>query len=251
MESEKSAVRSAEQLKRITAKAKIPFIFKSSYDKANRTSLGSFRGPGLKAGLKILKKIKDELGVPVVSDVHTTEDVEAAAEILDIIQIPALLSRQTDLILKAAKTKKVINVKKGQFLAPQDVKNIIQKVESTGNKKLLLTERGAMFGYNNLVSDFRSIVIMRRFGYPVAYDAGHSVQMPGGMGSKSGGAREFIPYLIMAGIAVGSDAIFVEVHENPDRALCDGPNMLSLATLKTVVEHMKVAEGIGRRMRCQ
>lgn len=235
IESGPSALRHAEALKSIAGRVKIPFIYKSSYDKANRTSIDSYRGPGLKKGLKILKKIKDELDVPVLSDVHCKEDMKEAAKVLDIIQIPAFLSRQTDLIIEAARTGKVVNIKKGQFLAPWDMKHIIKKIESSGNKKIILTERGVSFGYNNLVSDFRSLLIMKEFGYPVIYDATHSVQMPGGLGEKSGGERKFIPYLSMAAAACGADGIFVEVHEDPDNALSDGPNMLMLRDVEDMV----------------
>jgi len=249
IESEKSALYHAKALKQLAARAKIPFIFKSSYDKANRTSINSFRGPGFKKGLNILKKVKEEFNIPILSDVHCKEEAEAAAEVLDVIQIPALLCRQTDLIIRAAKTKRVINIKKGQFLSPYDVKNIIKKVESAGSRKLLLTERGTLFGYNNLVSDFRSIIIMKKFGYPVVYDVSHSVQIPGGLGPKSGGMREFIPPLMVAAASVGSDAIFIEAHKNPNRALCDGPNMISLKTLGEVLKLTKTAQGLGRNFR--
>lgn len=249
IESEKSALHHAGALKKLTEQAGIPFIFKSSYDKANRTSASSFRGPGLKDGLNILAKVKKEFKVPVLSDVHCKEEVEQASGVLDVIQIPALLCRQTDLILKAAGTKKVLNLKKGQFLSPYDFQNVVKKAESAGADKLLLTERGTAFGYNNLVSDFRSVLVMKKFGYPVIYDAGHSVQIPGGLRDKSGGMREFIPPLIAAAVAVGSDAIFIEVHENPDAALCDGPNMISLEALEEVLELMKAGEALGRRFR--
>lgn len=249
IESEKSALHHAEVLKELTTRARIPFIFKSSYDKANRTSISSFRGPGLKEGLRILGRVKKEFKIPVLSDVHCKEEVDEAAGVLDVIQIPALLSRQTDLILKVAKTNRVMNLKKGQFLSPYDFQNAIKKAESAGNTKLLLTERGTAFGYNNLVSDFRSIVIMRKFGYPVIYDAGHSLQVPGGLRTKSGGMREFIPPMIAAAVSIGSDGIFIEVHENPEAALCDGPNMISPDTLGEVLELMKAGEELGRRFR--
>lgn len=232
IESESSALRHAKALKDLTGRLNISFIYKSSFDKANRTSVKSYRGPGLKKGLQILKKIKKELNIPVLSDIHCKEEIAEAAKVLDIIQIPAFLCRQTDLILAAARTGKVVNIKKGQFLAPWDMRNVVKKVESTGNKKILLTERGASFGYNNLVSDFRSILIMREFGYPVIYDATHSVQMPGGLGDKSGGERQFVPYLSMAAVACGANGIFVEVHEAPDRALSDGPNAVRLKDLE-------------------
>ena len=198
IESEASALRHAKQLKGIAGSLGIPFIYKSSFDKANRTSVDSFRGPGLKKGLAVLKKVKEEFGLPILSDVHCKSDIKEASKVLDIIQIPAFLSRQTDLIVAAAESGKAVNIKKGQFLAPWDMKNVIKKIESTGNKKIILTERGVSFGYNNLVSDFRSILIMKEFGYPVVYDATHSVQMPGGLGNKSGGESRFSPYLSAA-----------------------------------------------------
>jgi len=242
IESEESALRHAKALKDIAKKLGIPFIYKSSFDKANRTSIDSYRGPGLKKGLAILKKVKDELRVPVLSDVHCGEEIEEAAKVLDIIQIPAFLSRQTDLIVAVAKTGKVVNIKKGQFLAPWDMKHVIKKIESTGNRKIILTERGVSFGYNNLVSDFRSILIMKEFGYPVIYDATHSVQMPGGLGDKSGGERTFIPYLSMAAVACGANGIFLEVHENPDKAPSDGPNMMRLSNLEGMLARLKRVE---------
>jgi len=242
IESENSAIRHAKALKDIARKLGISLIYKSSYDKANRTSINSYRGPGLARGLNILKQVKKEVGVPVLSDVHCAEDMEEAAAVLDVIQIPAFLSRQTDLILEAAKTGKVVNIKKGQFLAPWDMKHVIKKIESTGNKKIIITERGVSFGYNNLVSDFRSILIMKDFGYPVVYDATHSVQMPGGLGDKSGGERRFIPHLSMAAIACGADGIFVEVHEDPDKALSDGPNMVRLKDLGKILAKLKKIE---------
>ncbi|MDD5136821.1 MAG: 3-deoxy-8-phosphooctulonate synthase [Candidatus Omnitrophica bacterium] len=242
IESEASAMRHAKSLKAIAGKLGIPFIYKSSFDKANRTSIHSFRGPGLKKGLAILKKIKDTLGVAVLSDVHCKGDVKDAAKVLDVIQIPAFLSRQTDLIVAAAESGKTINIKKGQFLAPWDMKNVIVKIEATGNKKIILTERGVSFGYNNLVSDFRSISIMKEFGYPVVYDATHSVQMPGGLGSKSGGESRFIPYLSRAAVACGADGIFMEVHEDPETALSDGPNMVRLEALEAILLKLKKIE---------
>lgn len=235
IESEASAFRHAKALKEITSSLGIPFIFKSSYDKANRTSIDSFRGPGLKNGLKILKKIKNELRVPVLSDVHCREDVKDASEVLDVIQIPAFLSRQTDLILAAARTGRAVNIKKGQFLAPWDMVQVIKKIESTGNRRIILTERGVSFGYNNLVSDFRSLLIMKGLGYPVVYDATHSVQAPGGKGGSSGGDSAFIPHLSMAALACGADGVFMEVHEDPSRAKSDGPNMIRLKDLKNLL----------------
>ncbi|HDH05578.1 MAG TPA: 3-deoxy-8-phosphooctulonate synthase [Nitrospirae bacterium] len=228
IEDEASTLRNACKLKERSDSKGIPLIFKSSYDKANRTSVNSFRGPGIKKGLEILRKVKNETGLPVTSDVHSIDEVDEAAGVLDILQIPAFLCRQTDLIIAAAETGKPVNVKKGQFLAPADARNIIDKALSTGNKDLILTERGMTFGYNNLVVDMRSIPIMQGFGFPVVYDATHSVQLPGGEGSRSGGQREFIETLARAAVSAGCDAVFMEVHEDPDKAPCDGPNMLLL-----------------------
>jgi 2-dehydro-3-deoxyphosphooctonate aldolase (KDO 8-P synthase) len=244
IESEAKAINAAERLKKICRDIKIPLIYKSSYDKANRTSVKSFRGIGLKDGLKILKKIKKELDIPVLSDIHKEEEIEDAAEVLDIIQIPAFLSRQTDLIVKAAETGKIVNVKKGQFLAPWDVKNIIQKIESTGNKKILITERGVSFGYNNLVADMRALPIMRSYGYPVIFDATHSLQLPGGAGQSSGGQREFVPHITRAAVAAGCDGIFMEVHPDPDKAPCDGPNMLKMNNLPPLLRQIKEIDRI-------
>lgn len=246
IESEASALRHAKTLKAIARKVGIPFIYKASYDKANRTSVASYRGPGIKKGLQILKRIKEELGLPVLSDVHSREEIKEAAKILDVIQIPAFLCRQTDLILDAARTGKVVNIKKGQFLAPWDMKHVVKKVESAGNKKILLTERGVSFGYNTLVSDFRSLLIMKELGYPVVYDATHSVQSPGGMGEKSGGDRKYIPYLAMASVTCGSDAIFMEVHEDPDNALSDGPNMVKIGELEELLAKLIKIERVIR-----
>jgi 2-dehydro-3-deoxyphosphooctonate aldolase (KDO 8-P synthase) len=228
IEDEVSTLRNAGKLKTYSESLKIPVIFKSSYDKANRTSVHSFRGPGIKKGLAILDKVKKETGLPVISDIHSIDEAKEAAQVLDILQIPAFLCRQTDLLIAAAGTGRPLNVKKGQFLAPMDAKNIIDKVLSTGNSDLILTERGVTFGYNNLVVDMRSIPIMRDFGFPVVYDATHSVQLPGGQGSCSGGQREFIETLAGAAVSAGCDAVFMEVHEDPDKAPCDGPNMLPL-----------------------
>ncbi|MFA4982074.1 MAG: 3-deoxy-8-phosphooctulonate synthase [Candidatus Omnitrophota bacterium] len=245
IESEASALKHAKALKDITKRLRIPFIYKSSYDKANRTSIDSYRGPGLTKGLKILKRVKDELKVPILSDVHCKAEIREASKVLDIIQIPAFLSRQTDLIVAAAQTGKVVNIKKGQFLAPWDIRHIIKKIESARNRNILLTERGVAFGYNNLVSDFRSIMIMKEFGYPVIYDATHSVQMPGGLGERSGGESKFIPYLAMASIACGADGVFLEVHEDPEKAPSDGPNSLGLDELeKMLVKLRKVEEAV-------
>lgn len=246
IESEASALRHARELKAIAKGAGFSFIYKSSFDKANRTSVDSYRGPGLKEGLRILKKVKSELKVPVLSDVHCRSEVKEAAKVLDVIQIPAFLSRQTDLILEAARTGRAVNIKKGQFLAPWDMKNVIKKAESAGCKNIILTDRGVSFGYNNLVSDFRAIPIMKESGYPVIYDATHSVQMPGGMGDSSGGDRRFIPYLALAASACGADGIFVEVHEAPDRAPSDGPNMVKLSELEAILKKVrKVREAVS------
>jgi 2-dehydro-3-deoxyphosphooctonate aldolase (KDO 8-P synthase) len=228
IESEESTLSIAGKLKAYSEKNNLPLVFKSSYDKANRTSLNSYRGPGIDEGLKVLEKVKKEFNLPVLSDIHSTDEVKKAAEVLDVIQIPALLCRQTDIIVAAAKSGRPVNIKKGQFLSPYDVKNIIEKAVSSGNENIMITERGASFGYNNLVVDMRSIPIMQSFGYPVVYDATHSVQLPGGLGSCSGGQREFIGPLARAAVAAGCDAVFMEVHEDPDKALCDGPNSLSL-----------------------
>lgn len=226
----------AQRLKEICNEAGLPLVFKSSYDKANRTSLKSFRGPGLDAGLTILYDLKKRLQIPVISDVHSVEEVKPASEVLDAIQIPAFLCRQTDLILAASKTGKPVNVKKGQFLAPWDVKNIIDKFTSTGNQNIFITERGTSFGYNNLVVDFRAIPIMRSFGYPVIFDVTHSLQLPGGMGKSSGGQREFAVPFARAAVSVGVDGLFLEVHPDPDNALCDGPNMMRLDTVVRLLQ---------------
>jgi len=239
IESEKKALYHAEELLKITSRLNIPLIYKSSYDKANRTSIDSFRGPGLLKGLKILKKIKDRLGLPILSDVHCRKDIEEAVHILDIIQIPAFLCRQTDLILAAAETRKPVNVKKGQFMAPWDMRHVVEKIERAGNYEILITERGSSFGYNNLVSDMRSLPIMRQMGYPVIYDATHSAQLPGGKGTSSGGEREFVSYLSKAAVATGVDGVFIETHRDPDKALSDGPNMLKLRDLANLLKQLK------------
>lgn len=235
IESETSALRHAKAIKAIAERLEIPYIYKSSYDKANRTSLNSYRGPRLKKGMKILKKVKEEIGIPVLSDVHCREELDVAAKVLDVIQIPAFLSRQTDFIIAVAKTKKVVNIKKGQFLAPWDLKFVIDKVESVGNKSIMITERGTSFGYNNLVSDMRALPILNEFGYPVIFDATHSTQLPGGLGKASGGERRFVPVLARAAVAAGCDGLFLEVHEAPGRALCDGPNMIALKNLEELL----------------
>jgi 2-dehydro-3-deoxyphosphooctonate aldolase (KDO 8-P synthase) len=235
IESEKHAFFMAEKIKEICSDAEIPYIFKASFDKANRSSLHSYRGPGLEAGLTILNRIKSELDIPVLSDVHETNQIARAAEILDVIQIPAFLCRQTDLILEASKTNKVLNIKKGQFMAPHDMKNVVDKILSTGNDKIILTERGTSFGYNNLIFDIRSIPIMQNFGFPVVIDATHSVQKPGGRGDSSGGNSEFISHIARAGISAGADGLFLEVHDNPPQALSDGPNSFILKELPSFI----------------
>lgn len=235
IESEEIVFKTASELKEITQNLKIPFIFKSSYDKANRSSIKSFRGPGIKKGLEILNKVKEKFDVPILSDVHSVEEIHIAKDFLDIIQIPAFLCRQTDIVVEAAKTGKPVNVKKGQFLAPMDVKNIIEKIKFTGNEKIIITERGTSFGYNNLVVDFRSFPIIRSMGVFVVFDATHSVQLPGGAETCSSGQREFIPYLSRAAVACGVDGLFFEVHPEPEKALCDGPNMIPLKDLKDLL----------------
>jgi len=249
IESEGATLDAAARLKRITEDLKIPFVFKSSYDKANRSSVKSFRGPGLKEGLRILERVKRELSVPILSDVHRFEEVGPAAEVLDIIQIPAFLSRQTDLLVSIGLTGRVVNIKKGQFLAPLDIKNAIDKVASTGNQNILLTERGVSFGYNNLVVDMRALPIMRGMGYPVIFDATHSVQLPGGSGTASSGDRTFVPPLTRAAVAAGIDGLFMEVHACPDKALCDGPNMMSLDELPALLRDAQEIDRIVKRVR--
>ncbi|MFO7860356.1 MAG: 3-deoxy-8-phosphooctulonate synthase [Desulfosalsimonas sp.] len=229
----------ARTLKEITNRLDIPFIFKASYDKANRTSIDSFRGPGIKQGLEILSEIGRELDVAVMSDVHSPSEAEIAAEVLDVLQIPAFLCRQTDLIVAAARTNRPLNIKKGQFLAPWDMDHVAKKARSAGNSRILLTERGASFGYNNLVADFRSIPIMQALGCPVIFDATHSVQLPGGAGGASAGQRQFAPILAKAAIAAGADGLFVEVHPEPDKALSDGPNSIRLDELEPLLNQLK------------
>ena len=242
IESEKLTIDVAMFLKKVARRKKIPLIFKASYDKANRSSGSSYRGPGLKAGLEILRRVKGEIGLPVLSDVHCREEVGPAAKVLDCIQIPAFLCRQTDLIYAVADTGKPVNVKKGQFMSPHDMANVVKKIKSRGNNKILLTERGVSFGYSNLVVDMRSLVIMRDLGYPVIFDATHSVQLPGGMGKSSGGERRFIEPLARAAVAVGVDALFLEVHPDPDCALCDGPNSIELHSLPAFLDRiLKIA----------
>jgi 2-dehydro-3-deoxyphosphooctonate aldolase (KDO 8-P synthase) len=239
LENEKTAMDTARYLKKLTAKLKIPFIFKASYDKANRTSIKSYRGPGAKKGLAILEKIKEELNIPVLSDVHRFEEIDVAAQILDVVQVPAFLCRQTDFITEIAKKARVINIKKGQFLAPWDVAHIIEKVKAVGNENIMITERGATFGYNNLVFDVRSLPLIRDMGYPVIFDATHAVQLPGGQGTASGGERDMVKYLARAAVAAGVDGIFLEVHRDPQKALCDGANSLYLDSLEELLTMLK------------
>jgi len=247
LENEKKAMEIAQELKRITGRVGIPFIFKASYDKANRTSINSYRGPGLKKGLPILKKVKEKLKIPILSDVHCQEDIKEAKDILDIIQVPAFLSRQTDFITKIAHTGKAINIKKGQFLAPWDIKNIIEKITRHNNRRILITERGTSFGYNNLVVDMRGLAIMSKFGYPIIFDATHSVQIPGGKGTSSGGDREFVLHLSRAAVAVGVDGLFLEVHPDPNRAPCDGPNSIALNKIETLLKKIKEIDRIIKK----
>ena len=252
IESETHALTTAERLAAIAAARRVPFVYKSSYDKANRSSVNSYRGPGLVEGLRILRKVRSTLGVPVLSDVHQVSEVDPAAEVLDVLQIPAFLCRQTDLILAAAATGKPVNVKKGQFVAPRDMRNVVDKILSKGNEAILLTERGASFGYNNLVVDLRGLQIMRDLGYPVVFDATHSVQLPGGAGDRSGGERRFVQGLSRAAIAFGVDALFMEMHEDPDRTLpdgrplSDGPNMLRIDDLPRLLDQLlAIRAGLG------
>jgi 2-dehydro-3-deoxyphosphooctonate aldolase (KDO 8-P synthase) len=244
MESEVLTLRCAERLMTICNGLTTPLVFKASYDKANRTSGASFRGPGLREGLRILARVKESLGLPVLTDIHSVEEVAPVAEVADVLQIPAFLCRQTDLIEAAARSGRVVNIKKGQFLAPWDMENVVEKARSSGSSQIILTERGASFGYNNLVSDMRSLPIMRRIGYPVVFDATHSVQLPGGLGGSSGGQREFVEYLSRAAVATGVDGIFLEVHEEPEKALCDGPNSIRLDDLPALLKKLKAIDAI-------
>jgi 2-dehydro-3-deoxyphosphooctonate aldolase (KDO 8-P synthase) len=239
IESETHARSMAEKIAKIAADAGVPYIFKASYDKANRSSVKAFRGPGLSEGLRILGKIKTDLKLPILTDIHDSEQAAPAAEVVDILQIPAFLARQTDLLLAAAKTGRIVNVKKAQFLSPWDMGNVAEKIASSGNNKIILTERGASFGYNNLVVDMRSFPVLKKFGYPVVYDVTHSVQLPGGQGHASGGQPEFIEPLARAGVAVGIDGIFMETHDNPSAALSDGANALPLAQLPHLLMRLK------------
>jgi len=254
IENERHALMTAERLTRIAADRKVPFIYKSSYDKANRSSINSYRGPGLVEGLRILRKVKETLRVPVLSDVHQASEVDPAADVLDVLQIPAFLCRQTDLILTAAATGKPVNVKKGQFVAPKDMKNVVEKIRAKKNEAILLTERGTTFGYNNLVVDMRGLADMQALGVPVVFDATHSVQLPGGAGDRSGGERAYVPALARAAVAFGIDALFMEMHEDPDRTmpdgqpLSDGPNMLRIDDLPRLLDELLgIAAALGPR----
>jgi 2-dehydro-3-deoxyphosphooctonate aldolase (KDO 8-P synthase) len=249
IEDEETTRDTAIFLKDMTGRLKLPFIFKASYDKANRTSMNSYRGPGMAKGLRILSDIKKDLGIKILSDVHRFEEIGPASEILDVMQVPAFLCRQTDFVIEVARNAKAVNIKKGQFLAPWDVKNILLKASSTGNENILVTERGATFGYNNLVVDYRSLPLMREMGYPVIFDATHSVQLPGGMGTASGGQNEMVPHLSRAAVAVGVDGIFLEVHREPEHAKCDGPNSVRLDSLYNLLSTLMEIDGIvkGRK----
>jgi len=246
VESEVLCLGVAERLQRITSKLGVPYVFKASYDKANRTSVASFRGIGMEEGLRVLERVRRDAGVPVLSDVHGVEEVHAAAQVLDVLQIPAFLCRQTDLLVAAARTGRVVNVKKGQFLAPGDMRHVVEKVESAGSRRLMLTERGTTFGYNNLIVDFRSLPIMHQWGYPVIFDATHSVQLPGAAGNTSGGLREFVAPLARAAVAVGCDGLFMEVHPDPDHAPSDGPNMVPLDRVEDLLRRvLTIREAVG------
>jgi 2-dehydro-3-deoxyphosphooctonate aldolase (KDO 8-P synthase) len=246
IESKESALRHATALKEKADRVGVPYVFKSSYDKANRSSARSFRGPGLKEGLEILAEVKKQVGVPVLTDVHEIDQIGPVKEVADILQIPAFLCRQTDFVIAVGNSGKIVNVKKGQFLAPWDMRNVVEKIRSTGNEQILLTERGVSFGYNNLVSDMRSLVVMRELGYPVVFDATHSLQLPGGLGNASGGERKYIPALARAGVAVGIDALFMEVHQDPDRALSDGPNSLDLKDFEKLLQTVKIIDSLTK-----
>lgn len=246
IESAELAIEVARRLKAVGESLGVGVIYKSSYDKANRTSIESFRGPGLAEGLEILRRVKEETGLPVLSDVHSLEEVEPAAQVLDCIQIPAFLCRQTDLVISAAATGKPVNIKKGQFLAPWDVEHVVEKIRSQGNEDILLTERGTAFGYSNLVADMRGLAIMRSLGYPVVFDVTHAVQLPGAQGGSSGGERRFIPHLARAAAAAGCDALFLEVHPNPEKALCDGPNQWPLEELSALLEPVLAIDRVVR-----
>lgn len=247
IEEEALCLEVARTLREIAGRLGLGYIFKSSFDKANRTSLHSFRGPGLEKGLEVLARVRAEVGVPVLTDIHEPWQAKPVAEVVDVLQIPAFLCRQTDLLLAAGRTGKVVNVKKGQFLAPWDMANVVEKIRSTGNENILLTERGTCFGYNTLVVDFRSLVILRQWGYPVVFDATHSVQQPGGRGTTSGGQREFVFPLVRAAVAVGVDALFLETHPQPEEALSDGPNMVPLGQMEVILRAAVALDSARRR----
>ena len=247
IESEAHCMDMAGRLKKITSDLNIPFIFKASYDKANRTSIHSFRGPGLEKGLEILGRVRQDFHLSVLSDVHEVGQIEAAAQVLDVLQIPAFLSRQTDLILAAASTGKIVNIKKGPFLSPWDVQHVVEKARSAGASGIVLTERGVSFGYNNLVTDFKSLPIMRALGIPVVFDATHSVQLPGGADGWSGGQAEFIPHLARAAVAVGTDGVFIEVHDHPDKALSDGANALQIDEVENVLSQLQQIDRLVKK----
>jgi len=249
IESQESALRHASRLLEAADRAGVPLIFKSSFDKANRSSMESYRGPGLERGLEILAEVKLRTGVPVLTDVHEKEQIARVKEVADVLQIPAFLCRQTDFVVAVAQSGKVVNVKKGQFLAPWDIGHVVQKILATGNDQVLLTERGVSFGYNNLVSDMRSLVVMRELGFPVVFDATHSLQLPGGLGNASGGERKYIGALARAGVAVGVDALFMEVHEDPEHALSDGPNSLDLRDFEGLLRVVKNIDALIRESR--
>jgi 2-dehydro-3-deoxyphosphooctonate aldolase (KDO 8-P synthase) len=246
VENRDSALRHAAALKECADRVGVSYVFKSSYDKANRSSAESYRGPGLKKGLEILAEVKRKIAVPILTDVHEIDQIDAVKQVADILQIPAFLCRQTDFVIAVAQSGAVVNVKKGQFLAPWDMRNVVDKIRSAGNEQILLTERGASFGYNNLVSDMRSLVVMRELGYPVVFDATHSLQLPGGLGNASGGERKYIPALARAGVATGIDALFMEVHEDPDRALSDGPNSLALDNFESLLKSVKAIDALAK-----
>lgn len=246
IESDTHPLKMAQEIRKITDRLNIPYVFKASYDKANRSSVGNFRGPGIEKGLQVLQQVKDETGLPIVTDIHSEAEIEAVSEVADMLQIPAFLCRQTSLLVAAGQSGKVINIKKGQFMAPWDMANAVSKTASSGNNKILLTERGASFGYNNLVSDMRSLAIMRQYA-PVVFDATHSAQLPGGQGSCSGGDREMAYVLARSAAAAGIDGLFLEVHDDPENALCDGPNMVPLDKLEALLEtilNIKAASGV-------
>jgi 2-dehydro-3-deoxyphosphooctonate aldolase (KDO 8-P synthase) len=246
IENQSLVMETAEALKKIAGDAGIPLIFKSSYDKANRSSLSSFRGPGIKKGLKILQQVREEFALPLLSDVHTVDEIGQAAEVLDVLQVPAFLCRQTDFIMKMARSGRPVSVKKGQFMAPWDMNNVVEKIRHAGNEDIMITERGNSFGYNNLVADMRSLPIMQKLGVPVIFDGTHSVQLPGGQGASSGGEREFVAPLTRAAVAAGVNGIFLEVHPKPDEALCDGPNMLALKDLPALLREVREIDSVVR-----